>query len=119
MTLWFENAGRTMDMIASLKNLKEKFLRAESETQGYWVRLMTKSVTARAYTGENKRVDKKLPKTLDFEWNEESQALFDMGVIRAVDEQAKEWTKKYGPKTPSSKSLRCQKKDVDILFSIS
>jgi len=64
-------------------------------------------------------VDRKLSKTLDFEWNDEIQALFDMGMIRAVDEQEKEWTKKHGPKTPGSKSLRCQKKDVDILFSIS
>ena len=116
--MWNENVGKIIDMIDSLKNFKEKFQKADDKTKQHMVRLMTNRIVARAYTGETKRVDRKLSKTLEFDWNDEFQALFEMGIVKAVDEQAKEWTKKYGPKPLGSKKLSSRKKPVDFLFSI-
>ncbi len=108
--MWAEGTARIIDMVDAIKGFKEKFQKADDKTKQDMIKLMTERVVTHAYTGDSERIDKKLAKGVDFIWNDEFQALFDLGVIKKVDEQVKKLTPKHGPKTPGSKSFLNDKK---------
>ena len=107
---------KVVDMIDNLKDFKGKFQKANDKTKQYMIKLMTNRIVATAYTGDNPKVDRKLSRTLEFEWNDEFSALFEMGVIKKLDKEAKEWTDKHGPKTPGSNNFLSRKKGNRLLF---
>lgn len=100
LELWTEGVEKVVNMIDSLKDFKGKFQKANNTTKQHMIKLMTNRIIARSYTGPNPKVDRKLSRTLEFEWNDEFSALFEMGIIKKLDKEAKEWTDKHGPKSP-------------------
>jgi len=146
---WNENVGVMIETVDSLRDFKSKWLEfkpkstdkkavqaEKKEKQRHMLRLITKGIYTWAFTGplSHKREGQKRPlvnkfhsRDLNFEWSEEFQILFELGVINKLDPKSRPLVdNKSGglptgesPKNASRKSsLSTNKQKLDFLLSI-
>ena len=137
---WKENVGVMIETVDSLRDFKSKWLELtpkstdkkavqadKKEKQRHMLRLITKRIYTSAYTGSLTVVNKRHAKDLNFEWSEEFQILFELGVIKKlnprtgslVDKESGRLPTGKTPKTASKKgNLSTNQQKLDFLFAI-
>jgi hypothetical protein len=118
--MWNENVEKMIDVVDSLKDFEKKFKKSNDKTRKLMIKLMTKKIIANFYKGDLPK--KVLPQhnrmQLHFDWCDEFQTLFDVGIVKKAEEWDKTNKKKYALPKAKENKLSSKQSKLDFLFSI-